>query len=151
MSQPITAHTNDCYLSVSIIIVNVSKSTTVMFLRARRCILKPRPVQLFGEPIKQVDTSHYSVVNLDTRLTLSSHIAQVRKKKFTVTMGVSSSALKRKSGPFVKYGVLLYKELIRPMIDYACPIWRRFVAITHIGRLQVLQSKCLCLATGVPW
>jgi hypothetical protein len=47
------------YLSVSIIIVNVSKSTAVIFLRARRLILKPRPLQLFGEPIQQVDTSHY--------------------------------------------------------------------------------------------
>jgi hypothetical protein len=52
-------------------------------------------------------------------------------------MGVSGSLLNRRSGLSLRYGVLLYKELIRHMIDYACPIWR-FAASTHVGRLQVL-------------
>jgi len=36
------------------------------------------------------------------------------------------------------------------MMDYACPAWRS-AACTHVRRLQVLQSKCLRLATGAPW
>ena len=36
------------------------------------------------------------------------------------------------------------------MMDYACPAWRS-AARTHVRRLQVLQSKCLRLATGAPW
>jgi len=35
-------------------------------------------------------------------------------------------------------------------MDYACPAWRS-VARSHVRRLQVLQSKCLRLATGAPW
>ena len=35
-------------------------------------------------------------------------------------------------------------------MDYACPAWRS-AARSHVRRLQVLQSKCLCLATGAPW
>jgi hypothetical protein len=50
----------------------------------------------------------------------------------------------------VRNGVLLYKQLIRPMMDYACPAWSS-AACTHVRRLQVLQSKCLRLATGAPW
>ena len=50
----------------------------------------------------------------------------------------------------VRNGVLLYKQLIRPMMDYACPAWSSAARI-HVWRLQVLQSKCLRLATGVPW
>ena len=34
-------------------------------------------------------------------------------------------------------------------MDYACPAWRS-AARTHVRRLQVLKSKCLCLATGAP-
>ena len=56
----------------------------------------------------------------------------------------------RKSGLSVWNGVLLYKQLIRPMMDYACPAWMSSGS-THIRRLQVLQSKCLRLATGAPW
>jgi hypothetical protein len=47
-------------------------------------------------------------------------------------------------------GVVLHKQLIRPMMDYACPAWRP-AARTHVRRLQVLQSECLRLATGAPW
>jgi hypothetical protein len=65
-------------------------------------------------------------------------------------MGMLGSLLNRKSDLSFRNGVLLYKQLIRPMMDYACPAWRS-VARTHVRILQVLQSKCLRLATGAPW
>jgi hypothetical protein len=52
--------------------------------------------------------------------------------------------LNRKSDLFVRNGVMLYKQLIRPIMDYACPAWR-CAARFHVWRLQVLQSKCLRL------
>ena len=58
--------------------------------------------------------------------------------------------LNRKSDLSVRNGVLLYKQLIRPMMDYACPAWRSS-ARTHVRRLQVLQSKCLRLAASASW
>jgi hypothetical protein len=36
------------------------------------------------------------------------------------------------------------------MMDYACPIWR-YAAHTHVRKLQLLQSKCLRIATNAPW
>ena len=60
------------------------------------------------------------------------------------------SRLNSKSDPSVKDGVLLYNQLIRPMMVYAYPAWRS-AARTRVRRLQVLQSKCLRLATGSPW
>jgi hypothetical protein len=65
-------------------------------------------------------------------------------------MGVLAPLQKRKSNLSIRMGVLLYKRLIRPMMDYACPAWRSATS-THVRRLQVLQTKCLRLATGVPW
>jgi hypothetical protein len=58
--------------------------------------------------------------------------------------------LNGKSDLSVRNGMLLYKQLIRPTMDYACPECR-FAARTHVRRLQVSQSKCLRLATGAPW
>ena len=60
------------------------------------------------------------------------------------------SLLNRKSDLSVRNGILLYKHLILPMMDYACPACRS-ADRTHVRRLQVLQSKCLHLATGAPW
>ena len=101
------------------------------------------------EPIQWVDTTRYLGVTLDTRLTWSPHTDQVRKRA-AQRMGMLGPLLNRKSDLSVRNGVLLYKQLIRPMMDYACPAWRS-AARTHVRRLQVLQSKCLCLAIGAPW
>jgi hypothetical protein len=57
--------------------------------------------------------------------------------------------LNKKSDLSVRNGVLLYKQIIRPMMDYACPAWRS-AARFHVRKMQVLQSKCLLLATGAP-
>jgi hypothetical protein len=64
--------------------------------------------------------------------------------------GNSGSLLNRKSDLSVRDGVLPYKQLIRPMMDYACPAFRSS-ARSHIRKPQVLQSKCLRLATGSSW
>jgi len=45
---------------------------------------------------------------------------------------------------------LLYKQFIRPLMDYVCPAWRSASRIC-VRRLQVLQSKCLRLVAGAPW
>jgi len=39
-------------------------------------------------------------------------------------MGMLGLLLNRKSDLSVRNGVLLYKQLIHPMMDYACPAWR---------------------------
>jgi len=57
--------------------------------------------------------------------------------------------LNRKSDLSIRNGVMLYKQLIHPMMDYVHPTWKS-TACTHVRRLQVLQSKCHRLATGAP-
>jgi len=64
--------------------------------------------------------------------------------------GYAGPLLNRKSDLSFRNGVLLYKQLIRPLIYYACPVWRS-AARSHVRRLQVLQSNCLRLATGSRW
>jgi hypothetical protein len=87
-------------------------------------------------------------VTLDKRLIWSTHIDQVRKKA-SQRLGLLGPLLSRRSGLSIRNGVLLYRQLIRPMMDYACPVWRS-AARSHIRKLQVLQSKCLRIATGAP-
>ena len=65
-------------------------------------------------------------------------------------MGILGPLLNIKSHLSVRNGILLFKQLICTMMDYACSALRS-TARTHFRRLQVLQTKCLRLATGVPW
>jgi len=96
-----------------------------------------------------VDKTRYLEVTLDTRLTLSLRTLQVRKRT-TQRMGVLGPLVNRKSDLSVGNGVLLNKQLIRLMIDYACPAWRP-ASRTDVRRVQVLQYKCLRLTTDTPW
>jgi hypothetical protein len=143
----LTSPTYELWLRKWKIAINVSKSTVMLF--TRRHIQNPRPVLLFREPIVWVDTARYLGITLYKRLTWSSHINQVRKKA-SQRLGVLGSLLNRRSRLSVKNSVLLYRQLIRPMMDYACPIWRS-AARCHIRKLQVPQSKCLRIAAAAPW
>ena len=77
----------------------------------------------------------------------STHIDQTRKKTAHM-LGMLGPILNR-SAISIRNGALLYK-LIRSMMDYACPAWTS-AARTLVRKLQVLQFKCLRLATGTPW
>ena len=87
------------------IAINVSKNTAIIFARAGRRFIQPRPVTLFGEPIQWVDTTRYLGVTLDKRLNWS-HIHQTRKKT-AQRMGILCPLLNRKGDPSVRNGVLL--------------------------------------------
>ena len=45
---------------------------------------------------------------------------------------------------------MLYRQLIRPMMDYASPVWRH-ATDSHLKRHQHVQSKCLRIIAGEPW
>jgi hypothetical protein len=128
---------------------NISKSTTVLFVKATRCIQKPKQVQFPRQPIQCTETARYLGVTLNTQLTWSVHVNHVGKKA-AQRLAVLGPFLHRRSGLTVINGMLLYKQIIHPMMDYTCLIWR-LNAHTHIQMLQVLQSKCLHIVTNAHW
>ena len=60
-------------------------------------------------------------VIFDARLTWSAHIDQVRKTA-AQRLGVLGPLLNGRSGLSTRNGVLLHKQLIRPMTDHACRV-----------------------------
>jgi len=88
-------------------------------------------------------------VTLNKRLTWSPHIQQVSRRT-AQRMGLLGPLLNTRSDLSIRNGVLLYKQFIRPLMDYAYPACRS-ASRTQVRWLQVLQSKCLRLVTGAPW
>jgi len=113
------------WLSECRIDINVSNSSAIIFARDERSFIQPRPVT-----------------------TWSPHNDQVRKKTAQM-MGMLGTLLNRKSDLSVWNRVLLFKQIIRPMMNYTCPTWRS-AARTYDWRLQLLQSKCLRLSNAAP-
>jgi hypothetical protein len=50
----------------------------------------------------------------------------------------------------VRNRVPLCKQLHRSTMDYSCPIWC-WAVCSHVRKLQVLQSKSLCITINLPW
>jgi hypothetical protein len=110
----------------------------VLFAKAARRVRQPRPVQVLREPVERVDGAHSLRVTLDMLLTWAAHVNHVREKA-AQRLGVLGPLLNRRRGLSVRKCVLLCKQLIRPMMDCACPIWRP-AAGSHVRNLQVLKS-----------
>jgi hypothetical protein len=97
--------------------------------RAGGRFIQSRLITLFGEPI---DITCYLEVNLNKRLTWSPHIDYVSKRS-AQRMGLLGPLLNRMSELSVRNGILLYKQLIRRMMDYACPAGGPLPAFTSEG------------------
>ncbi|GBN60350.1 hypothetical protein AVEN_226503-1 [Araneus ventricosus] len=46
--------------------------------------------------------------------------------------------------------VLLFKQILRPILTYSAPIWC-ITAKTHRRKIQILQNKNLRIMTNAPW
>ena len=120
------------------------------YLRACWTALHSAPISNSFRGANHLGRYHsLSGVNLHKRLTWSPHIEQVSRRT-AHRMGLLGPLLNRRSDLSIINGVLLYKQLIRPLMDYACPAWRSATR-THVRKLQVLQPKCPRLFTGAPW
>ena len=71
-------------------------------------------------PIEWVEITRYLWVTLVTRLTWSPQIDQVRRRT-AQRMGMLGPLLNRRSDLYVRNGVLLYKQLIRPLMTMRSP------------------------------
>jgi hypothetical protein len=117
----------------------------MLFAKAAWRVPRSRPVQFLGQTIEFVYSVRYWGVTLDSRLIWPPHVVEVRKKA-SQRLGLLGPLLNRRSGVSIRNGVLLYKQLIRPIMDYACPIWR-CAARSNIKQPQALQFKCFRIDT----
>jgi len=65
------------------------------------------------------------------------------------TLSMLFSILNRKSTLEKKCSLLIQKQILRPLITYACPIWGK-CALTHLKKLQIFQNKILRIITNAP-
>jgi hypothetical protein len=96
-----------------------------------------------------VRNSTVSGVTLDALLTWTAHLNRFIRKEVQ-RLGVLGPLLNRRSGLSIRNAVLIYKQLIRPMMVYARLIWR-FAARSHVRKLQLLEPKSHRIAINAFW
>ncbi|GFU16062.1 RNA-directed DNA polymerase from mobile element jockey [Trichonephila clavipes] len=114
-------HTLESWLTDWRIAINVDKTQAIVFRKHRRNII-PKTLSLFDEDIEWVNVVRYLGLFLDSSLTYRQHTKYICDK-FWTKIHLSSSLIGRRSPLSLKNKVLLYKQVLRPVLTYAAPVW----------------------------
>ncbi|GFT21219.1 probable RNA-directed DNA polymerase from transposon X-element [Trichonephila clavipes] len=111
---------------------------------------RPAPFQLtlFDDNIQWVPVVKYLGLHIDSRLTFKKHIDYL-SEKFWGKISLAISLVGRRSPLSLENKVILYKQILRPVITYGSPVWGA-TAATHMKKIQVMQNKILRVMTNAP-
>ncbi|GFT99350.1 RNA-directed DNA polymerase from mobile element jockey [Trichonephila clavipes] len=130
------------------IAINVDKSQAIVF-RKWGVIDPPIHLTLFDDNIQWVPVVKYLGLHIDSRLTFKKHIDYL-SEKFWGRISLAISLVRRRSPLSLENKVILYKQILRPVITYGSPVWGA-AAATHMKKIQVMQNKILRVMTNAPW
>nr|CAD7391989.1 unnamed protein product [Timema cristinae] len=99
--------------------------------------------------IAHSDSVRYLGLTLDAKLTWRRHL-NGRLNKVRQRLRILDPLLNRHNALSTRNGLTLYKQLLRPILVYACPAWGHLTYM-YMRRMQVIQSVCLRIIVGAPW
>ncbi|GFW76883.1 RNA-directed DNA polymerase from mobile element jockey [Trichonephila clavipes] len=138
-------HTLESWLTDWRIAINVNKSQAIVFRKHGRSKI-PNTLYLFDEEIEWVNVVRYLGLFLDSPLTYRQHTKYICDK-FWTKIHLSISLIGRRSP--LSHKVLLYKQVLRPVLTYAATVWGA-AAPTTIKKVQTMQNKILRIMTNAP-
>ncbi|GFX69506.1 RNA-directed DNA polymerase from mobile element jockey [Trichonephila clavipes] len=115
------------------IAINVDKSQAIVF-RKWGVIDPPFQLTLFDDNIQWVPVVKYLGLHIDSRLTFKKHIDYL-SEKFWGRISLAISLVGRRSPLSLENKVILYKQILRPVITYGSPVWG-VAAATHMKKIQ---------------
>lgn len=123
--------------------LNDTKTEVIAFTHSRvmKKRLKENPLKFRNASFEWKDSVKYLGVRLDQRLSFRPHIDEVVKKAYNLG-GTFRCLIGRYSKLALREKVTIYRQIIRPVMTYACPIFINCPK-THFTRLQKHQNKVL--------
>ncbi|GFW93994.1 RNA-directed DNA polymerase from mobile element jockey [Trichonephila clavipes] len=109
----------------------------------------PFQLTLFDDNIQWVSVVKYLGLHIDNRLTFKKHIDYLAEK-FWGRIHLAISLVGRRSPLSLENKVILYKQILLPVITYGSTVWGA-AATTHMKKIQVIQNKILRVMTNAPW
>ncbi|GFW64559.1 RNA-directed DNA polymerase from mobile element jockey [Trichonephila clavipes] len=95
----------------------------------------PFQLTLFDDNIQWVSVVKYLGLHIDSRLTFKKHIDHLAEK-FWGRISLAISLIGRRSPLSLENKVILYKQILRPVITYGSPVWGA-AAATHMKKIQM--------------
>ena len=122
------------------------KKTALMCVSAARSFDARVEMKFGGQLIKGKDSLRILGVTLDRDCTFATHVEDLAKRIRARTWALSR--LKRK-GMKEEDLVQAYKSTIRPVVEYASPVWHSLLTATQSERLERQQTQALKNIYGV--
>ncbi|GBM90127.1 RNA-directed DNA polymerase from mobile element jockey [Araneus ventricosus] len=101
------------------------------------------------EDLPRENQVKYLGLILDSKLSFRQH-AKYNSDKFWNKVHMIIPLIGRHSPLSLNNKVLLFKQILRPILTYSAPIWC-ITAKTHRRKIQILQNKILRIMTNAPW
>lgn len=120
--------------------LNVNKCHVISFSRKKSTLLHNYHIN--GTPLHRVNHIRDLGILLDVKLSFTCHFDQIISKAKKM-----QGFIKRRAKEFNNVWVTksLFCALVRPILEYACPIWNPFFQI-HIDRIESIQKQFLLFA-----
>ncbi|GBO34198.1 RNA-directed DNA polymerase from mobile element jockey [Araneus ventricosus] len=129
--------------------INTDKTSFVKFRKGH-----PRKNQqsltFFEEDLSWGMEIKYLGLILDPKLTFRNHIKYNTDKFWAKVRVIIRHLIGRKSPLSLNNKVLLFKQILRPILTYASEIWG-LVVKTHLKKVQIMQNKISRIMTNVHW
>ena len=104
-------------------------------------------VKINDKPVPHSQTIKILGITFDTGLTFTPHIKDVcarSRKRLNVLKALSGTNW----GQSKETLLITYKATVRPLLDYAAPVWGPTTSTTNINNLQRFQNAALRTTTG---
>lgn len=128
--------------------INDDKTEAIIFTMRRQPLPPPLKTEQ-GKNIEWKTSVRYLGLHLDSKLKYTKHIKEVRSKGLAAISALRP-IFNRKSALTIKNKILLYKQLIRPILTYACPVWSN-TCKNNFNKLQVIQNKAVKIIYNTPY
>lgn len=129
--------------------INTTKTHAIIFpYNNSRRRIPTIPIRSDDHSVELAKTVNYLGVIFDQKLRYGEHILNAINKT-NRCFGALYPLIASKSRLSIDNKQLLFKAVLRPIMAYGCPIWSS-AAVTHVGKLSVLQNKILKTIHGLP-
>ena len=117
-----------------------TKEMVICFCKDRTYVESLPYIDINGTDIKRVTQEKVLVVTLSSDLSWNAHVdeivAKARKRVYMIYQ------LKR-AGIDQNDLVRIYASVIRPVVEYACPVWHTHLPKYLLDNIKIIQKRCL--------
>lgn len=120
--------------------ININKTEAIIFTKRRKYLNSEFKIRNALHSWKT--NLRYLGLKFDRRLTWNPHLKTLAENG-RLALKALWPLIGRKSPLEIDYKIILFKNIIRPKLQYGCPLWLQSAAKSNLNLIFRIQNKCL--------